>query len=209
LILYSIEYARKFTADENICLSTDDLAIIEVAKSCGLFVPFIRPAELATDEAASYDVIMHALEFYKSKGRFFDSVILLQPTSPFRLIAHLEDCINIYNRTEPEMVMSVKIAKGNPYRILYKEDENGYISNLMNAGNIHRRQDEPIIYQSNGSIYIMKVKSLEEKHYNSFRHIKKYVMQDQYSIDIDTALDWAWCEFLLEKGILEKTFLNE
>ena len=53
LICYSIEAARGVTGDENICVSTDDEAIIECVEKTGLKVPFVRPAELASDTASS------------------------------------------------------------------------------------------------------------------------------------------------------------
>ena len=60
LIYYSIDVARQFTTDENICVTTDDAEIISVVEQHGLNVPFVRPAELATDTCGSSEVIQHA-----------------------------------------------------------------------------------------------------------------------------------------------------
>ena len=68
LIAYSIDVARAFTNDENICVSTDSQEIIDVVENYGLKVPFIRPACLATDSATSNDVLVHvegALNLYR------------------------------------------------------------------------------------------------------------------------------------------------
>ena len=65
LICYSIDIARQYTTDENICVTTDDNEIISVVEQYGLKVPFVRPAELATDTASSNDVLVHALNFYE------------------------------------------------------------------------------------------------------------------------------------------------
>ena len=79
LIGYSIEVAREF-ADDDICLSTDDPAIAGVAEEqFGLRVPFLRPAELATDRSGTYGVLLHALDFYAARGRLYDTLVLLQP----------------------------------------------------------------------------------------------------------------------------------
>jgi N-acylneuraminate cytidylyltransferase len=83
LIHYSLEYARLFESDENICVSTDSDAIAESVNSIGYSVPFIRPSDLATDTAGTFEVLRHAFEFYDGKKNY-DAIALLQPTSPFR-----------------------------------------------------------------------------------------------------------------------------
>ena len=79
LIGYSIDVARAITSDENICVSTDDQKIIDVVESYGLHVPFVRPAEFATDKAATNDVLLHAVDFYEKRGKHYDKLLLLQP----------------------------------------------------------------------------------------------------------------------------------
>ena len=66
LIYYSIDVARQFTSDENICVTTDDAEIISIVEQRGLKVPFVRPAELATDTCGSNEVIQHAYQFFLS-----------------------------------------------------------------------------------------------------------------------------------------------
>ena len=61
-------------------MSTNDKKVVEVAKSYGLSVPFIRPDELASDTASTFDVILHALNYYKQQGVCYDLIVLLQPT---------------------------------------------------------------------------------------------------------------------------------
>ena len=81
LICYTIDAARKFTTDDNICVSTDDDAIIKVVEAYGLRIPFKRPGYLATDNAGTNGVLLHALDFYERKGNQYDMVVLLQVTS--------------------------------------------------------------------------------------------------------------------------------
>ena len=65
LIEYSIHFALENIKDgDELCVSTNDLTVAEIAKSNGVSIPFIRPEELSDDSASSYDVIMHALNFY-------------------------------------------------------------------------------------------------------------------------------------------------
>jgi CMP-N,N'-diacetyllegionaminic acid synthase len=204
LICYSFELARKLASDDDVCISTDDMEIVQLAEQYGLKVPFIRPSYLATDESRTFDVIKHALKFYESKKNHYDAVILLQPTSPFRKVENITEVINLLEQeTNIEMVVSVKETSSNPYFVLFEEDENGYLQKSKPSG-FSRAQDCPKVYELNGAIYAIKVSVMNK--YNSFtefKKIKKYVMDELHSVDIDSYLDWTFCEFLLEKKIID------
>src|SRR5574344_397852 len=96
LIYYTIDCARAICNDEDICVSTDDAEIISVVEQYGLKVPFVRPAELASDTAGTYEVLLHALDFYEKQGRHYDVVLLLQNTSPFRSSLHVKEALELY-----------------------------------------------------------------------------------------------------------------
>lgn len=198
LILYSTEVARRLANDSDICVTTDDLAIIETVEKTGLKVPFIRPAELATDTSGSYEVILHALEFYKSNNKEYDVVVLLQPTSPFRTATHIKEAISLFNKSI-DMVVSVSESDANPYYTLFEENKSGFLEKSK-QGTFIRRQDCPVVYEYNGAIYVINISSLQQKSLSEFTKIKKYVMPRNLSVDLDTPLDWEFAEFLLKKG---------
>lgn len=196
LIFHTIDAARGIVCDENICVTTDDDEIIELVEQYGLKVPFKRPANLATDEVGSYEVIVHAINFYENKGKYFDIVILLQPTSPFRNSEHVKEALLLFTK-DIDMVVSVKETKANPYFNLVEEDENSYLIKSK-KGNFIRRQDCPKVWQYNGAIYIINVDSLKRQPINTFEKIKKYKMNEIQSIDIDTPLDLAISEYIIK-----------
>ncbi len=198
LILYSVEVARQLTGDKDICVTTDDDAIINVVEETGLKVPFKRPDELATDTSGSYEVILHALDYYNQKGTEYEVVVLLQPTSPFRTAQHVKEAISLYDDSV-DMVVSVNESAANPYYSLFEENENGFLDKSK-KGNYTRRQDCPKVYEYNGAIYVMNVKSLREKPLSAFTKNKKYEMPRELSIDLDTPLDWEFAEFLSKKN---------
>lgn len=200
LICHSIDFARQFCFDEHICISTDDDTICSVVKSYGLSVPFMRPPHLATDEAGTYEVILHALSHYENMGISYQQVVLLQPTSPFRDPKHLHEGFKIFD-SNVDMVVSVHETQSNPYYVLFEEDENGFLQKSK-TGNFIRRQDCPPVYEINGSIYIMNVTSLKNTPISQFTHIRKIVMDQFHSVDLDTPLDWEFCEFLLKKNVI-------
>ncbi|WP_291285059.1 acylneuraminate cytidylyltransferase family protein [Flavobacterium sp.] len=198
LIVYSIDFALKNIKEgDELCISTDDEKIFEIAGDLGIDMPFVRPNELATDNATSYDVIRHALSHYKKNNKTFDVVLLLQPTSPFRSQEDFENLLSNYN-DNLEMVVSVKKSKENPYFTLFEEDNAGYL-NKSKIGNYEKRQDCPPVFAFNGSMYLLKVDALYNKKINEFNKIKKVVMPEERSIDIDTMADWILAEFYLDK----------
>lgn len=197
LIHYSIEFARLFAADEDICVSTDSDSIGQSAKNINYHLPFIRPAHLAMDTAGSYEVLQHAEAFYRDNGREYDAVVLLQPTSPFREKAHLEEALKLYS-DDVDMVVSVQVSAANPYYNLFEEDAGGFLHVSKGDGGFTRRQDVPEVYAYNGSIYIINARSLRSNNsFAAFDRIIKYVMSDEYSIDLDTPADWNYAEFVL------------
>lgn len=201
LICYSIDVARQFTSDDNICVTTDDEKIIEVVENYGLKVPFKRPAYLATDTCGSNEVIQHAWSFYEQRGLHYEAVLLLQPTSPFRKVEFLQEAVALYDDSI-DMVTSVKNAPCNPYYDGFEDNEDGLLVISKGTGTIERRQDAPKVWQLNGSIYVINPKSLMEKGLAHFDRIRKYPMTDYYSIDIDNTFDWKVAEMVLENKLV-------
>ncbi len=202
LICYSLDIARQYTSDSNICVTTDDKKIMEVVKQHGYTIPFVRPAELATDTASSNDVLLHALNHYESIGQKVDVIILLQPTSPFRKVNFIEEAVSLYN-PGLDMVVSVKEASANPYYNCFEENQEGFLTISKSTGHpITRRQDAPKVWEYNGSIYVINPNSLKQKGMQHFTSVRKYPMSDLYSVDIDTPFDWKVAELLLNEKLL-------
>lgn len=196
LILYTVEEARKVFDDSAIIVSTDDVQIKDVVESTGLNVPFLRPQELATDNAGTYEVLLHAVNYYESLGHTPDVLVLLQPTSPFRTAKQIEEALKLYS-DDVDMVVSVKKTKSNPYYILFEENENGFLVASKEA-NFTRRQDCPKVWEYNGAIYIINIKKLKETPPGYFTRRVKYVMDDITSHDIDNLFDWNIAECIIK-----------
>lgn len=201
LICYSIDVARQFTTDENICVTTDDDKIIKVVENYGLKVPFKRPDYLATDICGSNEVIQHAYQFYENQGIHYDAILLLQPTSPFRKVEFLKEAVALYDDSI-DMVTSVKLSSCNPYYDGFEEDAEGLLKISKGDGSIERRQDAPSVWQQNGSIYVINPKSLMEKGLAHFTRSRKYAMSDLYSVDIDNPFDWKVAELVINEKML-------
>ena len=197
LIQYTIEAALEVFSSDQIIVSTDTTEIKAIAEACGLKVPFLRPDHLSTDTASSHEVLLHALNHASVKDKTFDTVVLLQPTSPFRNSEHILEALKLYE-TSIDMVVSVKEADANPYYTLFEEDGNGNLQKSK-EGNFSRRQDCPKIYEYNGAIYAINSESLKKMPMSTFKTVKKFVMSPTASHDIDTALDWIVAESLMKQ----------
>jgi len=195
LIYYTIETARALASDEDICVSTDDPIIKDVVEQAGLKVPFLRPKELSSDQSGMNEVLLHALNFYKDQGKQYDLLILLQPTSPFRKMHHIQEAIACWT-PGIEMVVGVKITKANPYYILFEENDQGFLSKSK-VGKFNTRQECPPVYEINGAVYVIDVNCLLRRPLEAFEKIKKYVMDELSSLDLDTKLDWEFADFLV------------
>ena len=200
LIEYTIEVARQLANDKDICVSTDDLQIKAVVENAGLNVPFLRPPHLATDNMGTYEVLIHAIEFYKARAIEYEKLILLQPTSPFRKSWQVQKAFDVWE-DGLEMVVSVKETNSNPYYILFEENAEGYLEKSK-KGNFITRQECPIVYEFNGAIYIIDVKSLMDRPISSFTNLKKFLMDEYTSLDIDTPMDWTIAEYLLKEKLV-------
>lgn len=196
LICYSIDLARQLTNDENICVSTDDKEIIKVVENYGLEVPFIRPAELATDNATTNDVLIHAIKYYEENRRHFNKIILLQPTSPLRTSEQIIEADSLYSNS---LDMVVSVRKSHAASVICNENKEGYLELTLNKSG-ERRQNNKEYYEYNGSIYIINIHELKKKGLQGFTKKVKYVMPEINSIDIDTELDFKLVELILEES---------
>lgn len=198
LIYYSIDIAAQLVPLENICVSTDDDKIIETVKKYPLDIFFKRPDAISIDEASSYDVIIHALNFFKEKDRDFSKIVLLQPTSPFRKV---EDAINAIDILSNEMdgVIGVKKSKLNPKSIFHTINENGYLEKLFKSDSEDSRRQGFSSYEINGALYVFNTANIFQKKISEMNKMKPLIMDELHSVDIDEPIDWLWCEFLLDK----------
>ncbi len=203
LIYYTIQQAREWGRAKHIVVSTDSEKIAKIAKTCGAEVPFLRPKELAEDKSPKLPVIRHALleceKIYREK---YDFVVDLQPTSPVRKIKDLKNCLKLFLKAKPHMLISVSNSDKNPYFNLVEQVNRMEIRLCKNADRqITRRQDAPKIYAINGSIYIYDRSYLLKKENLSPISDKTVIYQmDEYSsIDIDNEIDFRFVEFLIKE----------
>ncbi|HBG70705.1 MAG: CMP-N-acetylneuraminic acid synthetase [Bacteroidetes bacterium GWF2_43_63] len=199
MICYTIDAAQGVTSNNNICVSTDDMEIKKVVENYGLSVPFIRPAELASDTAGTREVLLHAIDFYRNHlNRSFSKICLLQATSPLRVSHHILAAHQLWS-DDLDMVVSVRESKANPYFNLFEEQSNGFLKKSK-EGNFSRRQEAPMVWEYNGAIYFINIQSLTNRPIAEFDKVRKFAMDDESSVDVDSLLDFQVAESIIRLG---------
>lgn len=200
LISYSINAAKKSKLISRIHVSTDDPKIASVAKKQGISVPFMRPKSISKDSSSNIEVIKHSLSQLKNKENFVpDIIVYLQPTSPLRTSAMIDQSIKMLKNSNASSVLGVKKVKNHPYSMFWKKQKflkpfnQNYLKYL-------RRQDSPTLFYPTGSIYTFWRKTVEKTNSHYGPRILPYVLPEESSIDIDTKYDLSLAEFILKNS---------
>lgn len=162
LIAYSIAAAQQFQAavgNAAIVLSTDDPEIKAAAAAFGLVTDYLRPEELAGDNAGKIDTIADVLAFEEARlGKSFDYVLDLDVTSPLRNLADLRAAFDLIE-AEPNALnlFSVSPANRSPYFNMVERKENGFFAQVKQPeGVLLTRQSAPKVYDLNASFYFYR-----------------------------------------------------
>ena len=199
LIVHTIEHALACRVIDGVFVSTDDEQIAEVAQRAGAQVPYLRPAELATDEAPKLPAIGHLVAHLERSGMSVDTVVDLQPTSPLRRPEDIEAALALLD--DADLVVSVTEPSHNPYYTLAEADAQGRLQLSKPAG-FARRQDAPAVWGLNGSIYVWRRAALTKAIAEGFWSVraKPYAMPRRRSVDIDDLEDFELAQWLLQRS---------
>lgn len=200
LIAYTIDAAAeacRINGGGYILLSTDDGEIADVARACGIAVEYMRPAHLGADTTGSREVVLDAMDWATQRGIKYDCVVLLQPTSPFRMASDIVAAEAMYAEGV-DMVVSVCPSDANPYYNLFELDDTGALRISKGDGLLTRRQDAPPVYEYNGAVYVIRPESIRQMPLGAFPKRVPYIMPRERSIDLDTPADWEMAEYRLK-----------
>lgn len=200
LIWYSIQAAIVSGCFDEVMVSTDSEKYAEIARECGASVPFLRSEAMSGDKASSWDTVQEVLNNYRSLGKEFDMVMLLQPTSPLRTSDDIKNAFAILEEKNADSVVGVCEMDHSPLwsNVL---PENGCLNGFIRpeVKESSGRQSLPTYYRINGAIYLTKITDkLGNDLYSDSGYA--YIMEKDKSIDIDTELDFRMAEFLIQNN---------
>lgn len=201
LIAYTIEVSKKSKLLSHLIISTDDEEIAMVAGRYGVEVPFMRPREFADDKAPHLPVMKHAIEFMeKQEGIVYDYVVILQPTSPFRTVEDLDGTIQKLIDTKADSAVSVSEIPGGWHPVKIKKLEGDkLLPYCMPEEEGIRRQDLPVAYKRNGSVYAMKRNIIMVNNRLFGDNVVGFITPKERTVDIDTPVDWVLAEYIFEE----------
>jgi len=199
LIVWSIEAAQSIPEICDILVSTDDPEIAGIAKEAGALVPWLRPAELATDTATSVDVALHAIDWYEQNKNTVDGVLLLQPTSPFRSKEMIVNGIEKYVNSNKKNIIGVSPAHHHPSWML-KINKDNILEKIMEDNGINTRsQDLTPAFSINGSFYLTSPANVKNnKSFLDKETLPLITNNAVESLDIDTEIDLTIAKCLIQ-----------
>ncbi len=203
LINYTIETAIESDVCGEIMVSTDSEKVAEIARRAGANVPFMRPCHLGRDPYGVVDVCLHVLEEYEKRNNFFDTLVILLPTSPFRSAKDIKNSLRMFTETGAEFLMSVSEFEHNPFAALVEDQFNPNIMRPSFPAFVGKKRHElPDTYRANGAICIVSVSAFKKARTYYGEPLFAYKMPWHRSVDIDTENDFLFAEFLIERGVV-------
>jgi CMP-N-acetylneuraminic acid synthetase len=202
MIAYTIQAAQGSQRLTDFVVSSEDAEIIRVAQQYGAPAPFVRPEELATDDAPSLPVVQHAVRKMEAlKGVKYDVIVLLQPTTPLRRPEDIDAVIDKLVSTGADSVVSVcDVGAYHPARMRKIEDDRLVELPVREQREMLRRQDLPPVYIRNGAVYAVRRQVVMEQNSMIGQVSRPYIMPENRSVNVDSPLDFRLAEILLGQG---------
>lgn len=206
LIAWTIEAAKTAKTVTRVIVSTDDKEIAELSKKYGAEVPFMRPAEFATDGAKSIGLLEHALNWLSENENYkADIVVQLKPTNPLRTAETIDKVVELY-KASPGIDAVITVVKA-PIHPLKTWKFNGEFVKPFVPENVFGikeaaktpRQKLPEAFGNNSCVHVINPKTILEKHSSVGTKVKGIVLSREESINIDEPIDFEIAELILKK----------
>ena len=199
MLAYTVEAAKKAGIFDAVHVSTDSEAYRKIAEQYGAEVPFLRSGALASDTAVTWDMVRWTLEQYRTLGKRFDRVALLQPTSPLRDERDILAAHQMMEEKGAGAVVSVCEMEHSPLwsNVLPKD---GNMKGFIREELLRQRQGLPVYYRLNGAVYMVEETLLWQEPMELYgEKTYAYIMPKERSVDIDDEFDFAMAETMISR----------
>jgi CMP-N-acetylneuraminic acid synthetase len=201
LLRRAIETCQATPEIGRVLVSTEDKDIAAAAKSLGADVPFVRPSELAQDESPELEAWKHALRTLKDlEGQMPETLVSVPTTAPLREPKDLSKCLELYEKTSADLVITSAVSPHNPYFNMFELSDTGEVLvPMLRTENAFRRQNvpqvnfiTPICYVARSS-YVLDCQNLFEG------KVRTHVVEAERAVDVDTLMDFEYAEYLIQR----------
>lgn len=203
LLAFAIQDAKAADTVDKVIVSTEDDEIRSVANEWGGDTPFIRPEELASDDATTDDVVRHALDWFKERGTTFTEVCSIPVTTPFRAPEDIDETIDLLRQTGAKSAMSIVKYDSPPFSAVDFDDEDHQISPCFEESNLWietQAQKVPTLYHPNGAVFAATVSGFCEHESFYTDDTVGYEMPPERSLDIDVPHDLELARALVARN---------
>lgn len=205
LVAHVLRALRQCSTPMRTVVSCDSEAIAETARAEGADVPFLRPAELATDDVPIPAAVQHAMRHCDAEGWRADLVLSVQPTNPLLLASSIDAALErMIAAPAVDSVVSVALIRHfHPFRS-YRLDGDGTLLPLTRhtSERFLQKQDRPPAYGFAGAFYLRRRALLEEWAGEGFAlgtRCLGHVVSEEEAVDIDTEVDFLLAEILMQR----------
>jgi CMP-N,N'-diacetyllegionaminic acid synthase len=199
LLERTIKIAKLCTYVDRVIVSTDNQEMYDIAESYAVAAPALRPAELATDNASTVDVILNLIETAPIDSGW---VLLLQVTSPLRTLGDLNAFCETFNKGHMDTEGAVSLVHfDSPHPDKIQKIEDGVVKSYLGKESMVARQSLPKVYALNGAFYITHRETLLSRRSFMPARTLPFIMQEERSVNLDTMADVYALEAMLNRGV--------
>jgi len=197
LLHYALDTAQQLVSKEQICVSSNDMNIINSTLAYGQNIPFKLPEELSSMRHVDIDeIVLHAIDHYARRGGSFDKAIVLSPHAPFCTAQHIKEAFTLFDKNT-DMVASVSPnTSKNSEKFI--ENEDGFLEVLPDNTPINGHD----VFYYNQVFSILRMTSIRQHPRAFFRKVRKYLMEKLQATMILQTEDVEHIEHLIQEGLL-------
>lgn len=199
LLAHSICCAKACPSVDRVIVSTDNEEIADVAAHWGADVPFMRPAELARDDAPEWLAWQHAVRALQNEGIPLHTFLSVPPTSPLRTVDDVENCLRLFSETECDLVLTATPANRSPYFNMVSIESNQRAQLFASGDRVSRRQDTPRSYNITTVAYVARPEYVLEAEGLWDGDVRAQIVPAERSLDIDNEWDLMIADWALRE----------
>lgn len=198
LLAYAIEAALESDIFSEVCVSSEDTEILELASQYGATLVLKRPADLSSDRTSLKEVCSHLMGSFEKQGIHYHEFGLLLPTSPLRTSQDIRGAYETFKNSDADFCMSLVKFSHPPQRAVCICS--GYVEPFWGQEFMTQTQKLEPLYRHDGSILFANTRVFMEKKEFYSQKVVPFLIPEDRSVDIDSRLDLAWAEFLLSRA---------
>ena len=203
LLAYSIEAALESKIFSEVCVSSEDDEILEIASDCGATLVLKRPAILSSDRTPLKAVCDYLIDSFEKQGISYREFGLLLPTNPLRTAQDIRAAYQTFKNSSANFCMSVVKYSHPPQRAVCVRS--GYVEPFWGHEFMTQTQNLEPLFRHDGSIIFANTRIFMDKKEFYGEKVAPFIISEDRSVDIDSRLDLDWAAFLLSKSIKRKS----